>query len=228
MSCVSFNTGLKRDCFSVLTVPAVALLCKEYLQPFTVVKHCLTNLWGQWWKRGCKKPACPCWKALSLFLNREGRTKSQPRASSASSFLRSGSWRRDSSLILILAPDRTGCTCTNANIGGLWSSSVPITNGTGSKRRWQSWCPSDCPLAEREALNAGEQLLLWHSLYHSWSAHKFSLSHTHTQHRVREPSPQSNRGDKRWRIVCVSVCKSRSLLHMWTKRGVYVCVCLCV
>lgn len=39
-----------------------------------------------------------CWKALSLFLKREGSTKSQPRASEASSCLRSGSCRRDSSL----------------------------------------------------------------------------------------------------------------------------------
>lgn len=51
-----------------------------------------------------RQPACPCWKALSLFLKREGRTKSQPRASSASSFLTSGSCRKEISFILMLLP----------------------------------------------------------------------------------------------------------------------------
>lgn len=108
-------------------------------------------------------------------------------------------------------------------LGWQWSSSVQITNGTGSKRRWQSWCPCDCPLAEREPLNAGEQLLLWFS--HSWSAHKFSLTHT-AQQRVREPSPQSNRGDKRWRSVCVEVTYCTA--HVYWEGRVSVCVCVCV
>lgn len=85
-----------------------------------------------------QKPACPCWKALSLFLNREGRTKSQPRASSASSFLRSGSWRRDSSLILILVlvlvPDGTGRTCTDADAS---ARSAVILAPTDHKWDWK-------------------------------------------------------------------------------------------
>lgn len=75
MSCVSFNTGLKRDCFSVLTVPAVALLCKEYLQPFTVVKHCLTNLWGQWWKRGCTETCLSLLEGSEPLLEPRGQNK---------------------------------------------------------------------------------------------------------------------------------------------------------
>lgn len=104
----------------------------------------------------------------------------------------------------------------------LWSSSVQIANGTGSNRRRQSWCPCDCPLAKQEPLNAEEQLLLWLSLPFLICSQILSLTHTHTQHKVREPSPQSNRGDKRWRSVCA--WKSRSVLHMWTERG--VCLCL--
>ncbi|KAJ8357103.1 hypothetical protein SKAU_G00198970 [Synaphobranchus kaupii] len=45
---------------------------------------------------------CACWKDLSLFLKREGRTKSQPRAKKASSPRRSGSLRKEVSLIIIL------------------------------------------------------------------------------------------------------------------------------
>lgn len=63
----------------------------------------------------------------------------------------------------------------------LWSSPVRITNGTGRERRWQSWCPCDCPLAEREPLNAGEQLLLWLSPPFLICSQILSLTHTHTQ-----------------------------------------------
>lgn len=44
---------------------------------------------------------CCCWKDLSLFLKREGSTKSHPRARKASSPLRSGSPRSDVSLIIM-------------------------------------------------------------------------------------------------------------------------------
>lgn len=43
-----------------------------------------------------------CWKALRRLLNRDGRTKSQPLARKASSPPRSGSLRRELSLIIIL------------------------------------------------------------------------------------------------------------------------------
>lgn len=45
---------------------------------------------------------CCCWKDLSLFLKREGRTKSHPLARKASSPLRSGSRRNDVSLIIMV------------------------------------------------------------------------------------------------------------------------------
>lgn len=45
---------------------------------------------------------CCCWKDLSLFLKREGRTKSHPLARKASSPLRSGSLRNDVSLIIMV------------------------------------------------------------------------------------------------------------------------------
>lgn len=44
---------------------------------------------------------CCCWKDLSLFLKREGSTKSHPLARKASSPLRSGSPRSDVSLIIM-------------------------------------------------------------------------------------------------------------------------------
>lgn len=48
---------------------------------------------------------CCCWKDLSLFLKREGRTKSHPLARKASSPLRSGSRRNDVSLIIIVGAE---------------------------------------------------------------------------------------------------------------------------
>lgn len=44
---------------------------------------------------------CCCWKDLSLFLKREGSTKSHPLARKASSPLRSGSPLSDVSLIIM-------------------------------------------------------------------------------------------------------------------------------
>lgn len=94
-------------------------------------------------------PACPCWKALSLFLNREGRTKSQPRASCANSFLRSGSWRRDSSFILILTGRRLQTNSTLNPVVSLWLHKSLL------EQRYQ------CPLSESEPPNARQQLLVW-------------------------------------------------------------------
>lgn len=48
---------------------------------------------------------CCCWKDLSLFLKREGRTKSHPLARKASSPLRSGSRRNDVSLIIMVGAE---------------------------------------------------------------------------------------------------------------------------
>lgn len=48
---------------------------------------------------------CCCWKDLSLFLKREGRTKSHPLARKASSPLKSGSCRNDVSLIIIVGDE---------------------------------------------------------------------------------------------------------------------------
>lgn len=50
-------------------------------------------------------PTCCCWKDLSLFLKREGRTKSHPLARKANSPLRSGSRRNDVSLIIIVGAE---------------------------------------------------------------------------------------------------------------------------
>lgn len=93
---------------------------------------------------GSGPPACPCsaWKARSLFLKRDGRTKSHPRASRASSFLRSGSWRNDSSFILILAPDRTGCLRTNAH-----TDPHPLI-------QWD-YLPMDCPNSRNRKSSSG-------------------------------------------------------------------------
>lgn len=44
-----------------------------------------------------------CWKDLSLFLKRDGRTKSHPRAKKASSPRKSGSSLNEASLIIIFA-----------------------------------------------------------------------------------------------------------------------------
>lgn len=52
-------------------------------------------------KKTPKFQTCVCWNDFSRFLNREGRTKSQPLARKASSPLKSGSLRRDASLIII-------------------------------------------------------------------------------------------------------------------------------
>lgn len=103
---------------------------------------------------GIQTPACPCWKALSLFLNRDGRTKSHPRASNASSFLRSGSWRKDSSLILILAAVRRY---------PLHSTKSLVAGGL-SRRQWTRWRSSVIVLCQGEPVNAWQQLLLWLSL----------------------------------------------------------------
>lgn len=48
---------------------------------------------------------CCCWKDLSLFLKRDGRTKSHPLARKASSPLRSGSRRNDVSLIIMVGAE---------------------------------------------------------------------------------------------------------------------------
>ena len=48
---------------------------------------------------------CCCWKDLSLFLKREGRTKSHPLARKASSPRRSGSRRNDVSLIIMVGAE---------------------------------------------------------------------------------------------------------------------------
>lgn len=69
---------------------------------------------------------CCCWKDLSLFLKREGRTKSHPLARKASSPLRSGSRRNDASLIIMVGsetcnppPDTaTGAATDTATTGG--------------------------------------------------------------------------------------------------------------
>lgn len=51
---------------------------------------------------------CCCWKDLSLFLKREGSTKSHPLAKKASSPLRSGSRRNDVSLIIMVGAKTRG------------------------------------------------------------------------------------------------------------------------
>lgn len=48
-----------------------------------------------------KFQTCVCWNDFSRFLNRDGRTKSQPLARKANSPLKSGSLRKDASLIII-------------------------------------------------------------------------------------------------------------------------------
>lgn len=48
-----------------------------------------------------KFQTCVCWNNFSRFLKRDGRTKSQPLARKANSPLKSGSLRRDVSLIII-------------------------------------------------------------------------------------------------------------------------------
>lgn len=56
--------------------------------------------------RSVHRLTCCCWKDLSLFLKREGSTKSHPLARKASSPLRSGSRRNDVSLIIMVGAER--------------------------------------------------------------------------------------------------------------------------
>ncbi|KAG9349587.1 hypothetical protein JZ751_028035 [Albula glossodonta] len=98
-----------------------------------------------------RQPACPCWKAFSLFLKREGSTKSQPRASRASSFLRSGSCRKERSFILI----PSAVTVTSA---GGWAAS------SNRRRIIFPGCPHQTLLgfclSELEPLSSEQQLCL--------------------------------------------------------------------
>lgn len=83
---------------------AMANNCKTSLQTVTSYTNKQREQSDSFTRNTLRQPACPCWKALSLFLKREGSTKSQPRASSANSFLRSGSCRKEISFILMLLP----------------------------------------------------------------------------------------------------------------------------
>lgn len=101
-----------------------------------------------WWfhTEHIRQPACPCWKALSLFLNREGSTKSQPRASSANSFLRSGSCRKEISFILMLlsANGASVADSTHSGVRIILLSDYPAT-GHSSACLYQSTSCSPQP-----------------------------------------------------------------------------------
>lgn len=139
------------DCSHVPTCPRCSTLLQSPTLRNSRYIYCSSTLPTSWRVRRAsvldgtlkQTPACPCWKALSLFLNREGRTKSQPRASRASSFLRSGSWRRDSSLILILAPDRMGNTYKQTQhsirCDPLDCTNHSVAVGAVSKRQRRRW-----------------------------------------------------------------------------------------
>lgn len=82
---------------------------------------------------------CCCWKDLSLFLKREGRTKSHPLARKANSPLRSGSRRNDVSLIIIggaresQPPTRHGHRCGYWHGDYRWTS-LPGYHTTGERK----------------------------------------------------------------------------------------------
>lgn len=78
---------------------------------------------------------CCCWKDLSLFLKREGSTKSHPLARKASSPLRSGSRRNDVSLIIMVgAETRNPSPETATDTAGKVGPACP-TNYTTAERK---------------------------------------------------------------------------------------------
>lgn len=190
MNCLSLSTGLERGCSILLTVSAKALLWRKITvvtawqiyeasgesRVYRNLPVLAGRLWASSWTERAEQShsLVPAEPAPSSGQGPDAET---PPSSSSS---------------IQMGP---GAHAQMQALGRLGSSSVQIAKGTGSKSQWQSWCPCDCPLAEWEPLNAGEQLLLQLSL--PFLICSQILSYTHTQHRVREPSPQSNRGDKR-------------------------------
>lgn len=83
---------------------------------------------------------------MSLFLKREGSTKSQPRASSANSFLRSGSCRKEISFILMLlsANGASVADSTHSGVRIILLSDYPAT-GHSSACLYQSTSCSPQP-----------------------------------------------------------------------------------
>lgn len=158
---------------------------------------------------------CWCWKDLSLFLKREGRTKSHPLARKANSPLRSGSRRNDVSLIIIVGaetrnppPDTTtGVATDTVTTGG------PACLATKQlvKENWLS-CRNKVHLTTQSATN---QKMADHlSICAIWQSHTLTKSLFFRLH-LNAPAPKV--------VACTAVIQQ----HISVKRCCIRSLCYC-